>query len=207
MNDVCDEEVLQQLKEHGVEHVALRCAGYNNVALPAAASLGLVVSHVPSYSPESVAEFAVGMILTVVRKYHKAYSRVREGNFLLDGLLGFNLNGKTVGIVGTGKIGLLTGKILSQGFGCRVVAYDLYPKVEVAKEMGIEYVESLEALLNCADIVSLHCPLTEGTRYMLNEETLAMTKKGVVLVNTSRGALIESHALIKYAITVCGDQG
>lgn len=151
----------------------------------------------PAYSPESVAEFAVGMIMTVVRKYHKAYVRVREGNFLLDGLLGFNLHGKTVGIIGTGKIGRLTGKILSRGFGCNVIAYDLFPCAE-AEELGMTYVPTLEALLNQSDIVSLHCPLMESTQYMINEKTLAMTKPGVILINTSRGALIDTMALIGY---------
>lgn len=152
--------------------------------------------HVPAYSPESVAEFAVGMIMTVVRKYHKAYLRVREGNFLLDGLLGFNLKDKTVGIVGTGRIGLLTGRILAKGFGCNVIAYDTYPNPE-AGDYGISYVDTLEDLLVRADIISLHCPLTEGTRYMLNDKTLSKTKKGAILINTSRGALIDTHALIR----------
>jgi lactate dehydrogenase-like 2-hydroxyacid dehydrogenase len=147
-----------------------------------------------------VAEFAVGMILTVVRKYHKSYLRVREGNFLLDGLSGFNLCGKTVGIVGTGKIGLLTGKILAKGFGCNVIAYDLYPNREEAEAHGISYVDSLEELLGTVDIVSLHCPLSDQTKHMINEQTLGHTKKGVILINTSRGALIDSHALIRWEI-------
>lgn len=197
VNDACDEEVMGELKKVGVKYIALRCAGYNHVDLSAAARFNIKVVHVPAYSPEAVAEFAVGMLLTVVRKYHKSYMRVREGNFLLDGLLGFNLCGKTVGIVGTGKIGLLTGKILAKGFGCKVIAYDLYPVAEEkAREFGIEYVESLESLLRTADIVSLHCPLTEGTKYIINEETLGMMKKGGILINTSRGMLIDTSALI-----------
>lgn len=134
--------------------------------------------------------------MTVVRKYHKAYSRVREGNFLLDGLLGFNLSGKTVGIVGTGKIGLLTGKILAKGFGCNVIAYDLYPS-KFAADYGISYVDTLEELLEKSAIVSLHCPLTDGTKYMINQQTLSQMKKGAILINTSRGALIDTSALIK----------
>lgn len=134
--------------------------------------------------------------MTVVRKYHKAYSRVREGNFLLDGLLGFNLSGKTVGIVGTGKIGLLTGKILAKGFGCNVIAYDLYPS-KFAADYGISYVDTLEELLEKSVIVSLHCPLTDGTKYMINQQTLSQMKKGAILINTSRGALIDTSALIK----------
>lgn len=133
--------------------------------------------------------------MTIVRKYHKSYTRVREGNFLLDGLLGFNLKGKTIGIVGTGKIGLLTGKILSLGFESKVIAYDLYHHHQ-APEFGITYVETLEELLGKADIVSLHCPLMEETKYMINEKTLGQMKKGAYLVNTSRGALIDTTALI-----------
>lgn len=134
--------------------------------------------------------------MTIVRKYHKSYTRVREGNFLLDGLLGFNLKGKTIGIIGTGRIGLLTGKILSRGFESNVIAYDLYHSAQAA-EHGITYVETLEELLGRSDIVSLHCPLLEETKYMINEKTLAQMKKGAYLVNTSRGALIDTIALIK----------
>lgn len=164
--------------------------------MQAAERLGIEILRVPAYSPEAVAEFATGMIMTVVRKYHKAYSRVREGNFLLDGLLGFNLFQKTIGIIGTGKIGLLTGKILAKGFECNVIAYDLYPSKQ-AGEYGIRYVDTLEELLRQSDIISLHCPLTDGTKYMINDTTLGQMKKGVILINTSRGALIDTTALIK----------
>lgn len=221
VNDQCDSEVLSQLQSLGVvrtlfdiitqlsltyislqKYIVLRCAGFNNVDLSTASKLGFKVVNVPAYSPEAVAEFAVGMIMTVVRKYHKAYLRVREGNFLLDGLVGFNLNGKTVGIVGTGKIGLLTGKILSKGFECNVVAYDPYQKnTAAAAEYGVSYVETLEELLGQADIVSLHCPLNDKTKYIINEKTLGQTKKGVILVNTSRGALIDTGALIQFVST------
>lgn len=176
--------------------IALRCAGYNNVDLSAASKLGIKVARVPAYSPEAVAEFAVGMIMTVVRKYHKAYNRVREGNFLLDGLLGFNLNGKTIGLIGTGKIGLITGKILAKGFNCIVIAYDPYPS-PAAAECGINYVQTLDELLERSDIVSLHCPLTESTEYMINDNTLGKMKQGVILINTSRGGLIDTYALIR----------
>jgi len=196
VNDVCNAEVLGRLKALGVKYVALRCAGYNNVDLESAAALDIKVVRVPAYSPEAVAEFTVGMIMTVVRKYHKAYNRVREGNFLLDGLLGFNLHGKTVGIIGTGKIGLLTGKILSRGFGCNVIAYDPYPS-PLAAEHGIEYVQVLDELLERSDIISLHCPLSESTKYIIDDDTLAKTKKGVILINTSRGGLIDTYALIR----------
>ncbi|KAF8423793.1 D-lactate dehydrogenase [Tirmania nivea] len=196
VNDIADAEVLEGLSEQGVKFIALRCAGFNNVDLKKAKELGIKVARVPAYSPESVAEFTVGMIMTVVRKYHKAYNRVREGNFLLDGLLGFNLSGKTVGIIGTGRIGLLTGKILSKGFACNVIAYDVYPNVKAASEYGIKYVDTLEELLKMSDIVSLHCPLMDSTYHILDERTLAQTKKGVVLINTSRGGLINTTALI-----------
>lgn len=164
--------------------------------LERAKAVGIKVCRVPAYSPEAVAEFAVGMILTVVRKYHKSFSRVREGNFLLDGLLGFNLNKKTVGLIGTGRIGLLTGKILAHGFGCNVIAYDVYPN-PTASEYGITYVKTLDELLEVSDIISLHCPLNDGTYHILNDDTLSKTKKGVVLINTSRGGLIDTNALIR----------
>ena len=174
-----------------------QCAGTDNVDIPAAKSLGFKIVHVPSYSPHAVAEFTVGLLLTVIRKYHKAFNRTREGNFSLGGLVGFNLIGKTVGIIGTGQIGLLTGKILAMGFGCKVVAHDPYPNVPRAAEVGVSYVD-LNTLLTESDIISLHCPLTPENRYMINEENLALTKKGVVLINTSRGALMDTKALIKY---------
>ena len=135
-------------------------------------------------------------MLTVIRKYHKSYNRVREGNFLLNDLTGFNLCGKTVGLIGTGKIGLLTGKILSKGFGCTVIAYDPYPNA-AAKDYGIVYVD-LGELLARSDIISLHCPLTNGTAHIMNDEAFSQTKKGVVLINTSRGGLIDTYALIRY---------
>lgn len=178
------------------KYVVLRCAGYNNVDLAAARKQGIKVARVPAYSPEAVAEFTIGMILTVVRKYHKAYNRVREGNFLLENLVGMNLHGKTVGLIGTGKIGLLTGKILAKGFDSTVIAYDPYPS-PAAAENGITYVDKLEDLLARSDIISLHCPLLDSTKYIINETTLGQMKKGVILINTSRGGLIDTYALIK----------
>jgi D-lactate dehydrogenase len=178
------------------KYIVLRCAGFNNVDLKAAAKFNIHVARVPAYSPEAVAEFAVGMLMTVVRKYHKAYNRVREGNFLLDGLLGFNINGKTVGIIGTGKIGLITGKILAKGFGATVIAFDPYPSKQ-AEEYGIAYVDTLEELLSRSDIISLHCPLMDSTKYIINDNSLAQTKPGVILINTSRGGLIDTYALIR----------
>lgn len=174
----------------------MRCAGFNNVDLAAAAQLGILVARVPAYSPEAVAEFTVGMMMTVVRKYHKAYNRVREGNFLLDGLLGFNLHGKTIGIIGTGKIGLLTGRILAKGFNSNVIAYDPYPSPQ-AEEYGLKYVDNLDELFKRSDIISLHCPLMESTKYIINDDSIAKMKKGVVLINTSRGGLIDTYALIR----------
>lgn len=155
------------------------------------------VVHVPSYSPHAVAEFTVGLLLTVVRKYHKAFNRTREGNFSLSGLVGFNLHGKTVGIIGTGQIGLLTGKILSLGFGCNVIAYDLYPNEAVAATQGITY-KTRDEVLKEADVLTLHCPLTPSSHHLLNDETLALTKPGVVIVNTSRGGLVDTKALIRF---------
>lgn len=136
--------------------------------------------------------------MTVVRKYHKAYNRVREGNFLLDGLVGINLHGKTVGLIGTGKIGLITGKILAKGFGCNVIAYDPYPS-KMAEEYGVVYVNALDELLERSDIISLHCPLMDSTKYIINDDTLGKMKRGVILINTSRGGLIDTYALIRYA--------
>ncbi|KAL5354034.1 hypothetical protein ACLOAV_000119 [Pseudogymnoascus australis] len=196
VNDTADAEVLKALSELGVEIIALRCAGIDNVDLTAAAALSITIVHVPSYSPHAVAEFAVGLLLTVVRKYHKAFNRTREGNFSLSGLVGFNLHGKTVGIIGTGQIGLLVCKILSRGFGCNVIAYDLYPNEDKAQEYGFVY-KSRDEVLKEADVLSLHCPLTPSSHYLLNDETLALTKPGVVIINTSRGGLIDTKSLLR----------
>ncbi|RMZ85903.1 hypothetical protein DV736_g6543, partial [Chaetothyriales sp. CBS 134916] len=173
------------------------CAGTNNVDLKKAEALGLKVISVPSYSPHAVAEFTVGLLLTATRKYHKAYNRTREGDFTLNGLVGFNLHEKTVGLIGTGRIGLLTGRILARGMGCNVIAHDPYPNVKAAEEHGVVYVDSLEELLRESDVVSLHCPLMQSTRHILNDKTFALMKPGVVLVNSSRGGLIDTKALIR----------
>ncbi|KAH7344768.1 D-lactate dehydrogenase [Rhizoctonia solani] len=196
VNDDACEDTLKILHSQGIRYIAMRCAGYNNVDLKVAKELGISVVNVPAYSPEAIAEFAVGMLLTIVRKYHKAYNRVREGNFLLDGLMGFNLEGKTIGIIGTGKIGLCTGRILAHGFRAKVVGYDPYPNPTAAAENGIQYV-SLEELFKTSDVISLHCPLTPETKYIVNEEALKTTKPGLVIVNTSRGALINTSDLIQ----------
>lgn len=193
VNDTVDEEVLMELAERGVKAILLRCAGFNNVDLEAAQRLRIMVANVPSYSPEAVGEFAVALIQTLNRKTHRAYNRVREGNFALDGLLGKTLYGKTVGILGTGKIGVAAARIM-KGFGCRILAFDPY-KSAAFEEYG-EYC-SLEELLPQCDIVSLHCPLMDKTRHIINVDTLAQMKKGAMLVNTSRGGLLDTAAVIE----------
>jgi D-lactate dehydrogenase len=193
VNDQVTEKVCAQLAAAGVRIIALRCAGFNNVNLEAARKYQLRVCRVPSYSPESVAEHAVAMILTLNRKTHKAYNRVREQNYSLNGLLGFNLFGKTVGVVGTGNIGVCFCKIML-GFGCRVIAYDIAKNPSLEK-LGVEYVP-LEEVLKAA-IVSLHCPLTPQTHHLINEQTLQQMQPGVMLINTSRGGLIDTKAVIQ----------
>lgn len=193
VNDSLDEAVLIGLREAGVEAVVLRCAGYNNVDLDAARRLGLFVARVPAYSPEAVAEHAMALIMTLNRKTHRAYNRVREGNFALDGLLGETLFGKTAGVVGTGRIGLAMARIL-HGFGCRVLGFDPYPSPDFA--VWGESVP-LDGLLAASDIVSLHCPLTAATHHLIDGDALARMKPGAMLVNTSRGALIDTPAVIE----------
>ena len=190
VNDTVNAAVIDRLYEYGVRLIALRSAGYNNVDLRAAFGKIHVV-HVPAYSPYAVAEHAIALLLTSVRRIHKAYNRTREFNFSLNGLTGFDFHGKTVGVVGTGKIGRIFIDIC-RGFGMNVIAYDLFP----AKDSGITYV-SLEELLEQSDIISLHCPLTDETRHMINAEAIGKMKKGVVIVNTSRGALIDAEALLE----------
>lgn len=193
VNDKLNAEVMAALHEKGVRIVALRCAGFNNVDLEAAKKFGIGVCRVPAYSPEAVAEHAVAMILTVNRKTHKAYNRVREQNFSLNGLLGYNLSGKTVGVVGAGKIGKAFIRIML-GFGCKILAHDLYPD-DVLAGKGVAYV-SLPELFQQSDIVSLHCPLTKDNRYLINREALSLMKPGVTIVNTSRGALLNTADII-----------
>ncbi|MDJ0588424.1 MAG: 2-hydroxyacid dehydrogenase [Pleurocapsa sp. MO_226.B13] len=194
VNDRLEHEIIKALHQQGVKLIALRCAGYNNVDLKATDELGITVVRVPAYSPYAVAEHAIALILTLNRKIHRAYNRVREGNFALNGLLGFDLHERTVGIIGTGKIGRITGQIL-HGFGCQILAYDLYPNRDFAERYG-EYV-SLEKLLSSSDIISLHCPLTPETHHLIDGQAVSMMKTGVMLVNTSRGALIDTRAVIK----------
>ena len=190
VNDTVNATVIDALQELGVKLVALRSAGYNNVDIRHAFGKVHVV-HVPAYSPYAVAEHAMAMLLTSVRRIHKAYNRTREFNFSLNGLTGFDFHGKTVGVIGTGKIGRIFIDIC-RGFGMNVLAYDLFP----AKDSGIRYV-SLPELFEQSDIISLHCPLTEDTHHMIGAEAIAKMKKGVVIVNTSRGALIDAEALLE----------
>lgn len=194
VNDELHADVLGMLHAQGVRLVALRCAGFNNVDLVAAQKLGVTVCRVPEYSPYSVAEHTVALILALNRKTHRAYARVREGNFALDGLLGFDLHGKSVGVVGTGKIGAAFMRIMA-GFGCTLLAHDLYPNPECGA-LGAQYV-SLPELLAGSDIVSLHCPLTPATRYLINRDAVRTMRRGAMLINTSRGAVVDTLALIE----------
>lgn len=194
VNDKLNRQVIEVLAQKGVKLIALRCAGFNNVDLLAAKEFGIQVCRVPAYSPEAVAEHTMAMLLTLNRKTHKAYNRVREQNFALNGLLGFNLHQKKIGVIGTGKIGRAFIKI-ALGFGAEVIAYDLYPDSQV-KEMGIRY-ESLENLFGESDIISLHCPLTPDNHYLINKNTLDKMKDGVTIINTSRGNLINTNDAIR----------
>jgi D-lactate dehydrogenase len=179
-----------------VELVALRCTGFNTVDVDSAKKLKLTVTRVPVYSPYAVAEHAVALLLTLNRKIHRAFNRVRELNFSLNGLIGFDLYGKTAGIVGTGKIGRVTGQIL-RGFGMRVLAYDPFPDHEWAKQTGVEYTDALSEVLRNSDVVSLHTPLTPETRHTIRAETIELMRPGSILINVSRGALVDTTALIQ----------
>jgi len=194
VNDRADAEALRVLAAGGVRLLALRSAGFNHVDLPEAKRLGLAVGRVPAYSPEAVAEHTAALILALNRKIHRAYARVREGNFALEGLLGFDLHGRTVGVIGTGQIGAVFARIMA-GFGCRLLGYDPHPN-PACLALGMEYRE-LDALLPEADIVSLHCPLTPATRHLINAARLLRMKPGAMLVNTSRGAILDTAAVVE----------
>ncbi|MBI4658213.1 MAG: 2-hydroxyacid dehydrogenase [Verrucomicrobia bacterium] len=194
VHDVADRRCLATLSQSGVRLLALRCAGHNNVDLNAAREQNIAVVRVPAYSPHAVAEHAVGLLLTLSRKIHRAYNRVREHNFSLNSLIGFEVFDKTVGIVGTGKIGRITAEIF-RGFQAKVIAYDPAPMREWAAQQGVNYAD-WETLLTQSDILSLHLPLLPETNHLLNAEAFARMKHGVVIVNTSRGKLIDTRALI-----------
>jgi D-lactate dehydrogenase len=194
VNDQLNSTVLTTLAGQGTRLVALRSAGFNNVDLIAARESGLTVVRVPAYSPYAVAEHTVGLILTLNRKIHRAYARVREGNFALDGLLGYDLHGRTVGIIGTGKIGAVVARIMN-GFGCRLLACDPFPNPD-CERLGLKYVPR-RRLFAASDIVTLHCPLTPETRRLIDAEALGQMKSGVMLINTGRGALIDTQAVIE----------
>lgn len=194
VNDEADRTILTELAENGTWVIALRCAGYNNVDLVAARELGLKVVRVPAYSPEAVAEHAVGLMMTLNRRIHKAYQRTRDANFSLEGLVGFNMYGRTAGVIGTGKIGIATLRIL-KGFGMRLLVSDPYPN-QAALDLGAEYVD-LDTLYRESDVISLHCPLLQENYHLLNGEAFARMKNGVMIINTSRGGLLDANAAIE----------
>ena len=194
VNDKLDNNLLQQIASAGIKAIFLRCAGFNNVAISTATTLGIKVYRVPAYSPYAVAEHAVALVLTLNRKTHKAYNRVKEYNFSIERLHGFDVHGKTVGVIGTGTIGLVFAKIML-GFGCKVIAFDP-TESDDAKQLGIQYV-ALEDVLKQADILSLHCPLNQHTRHMISTKEFSIMKHGAMLINTSRGALIDTKEAIE----------
>ena len=194
VNDTADAAVIDALVANGVKLLALRCAGFNNVDLKAAKGK-LPVVRVPAYSPYAVAEYSLALMLSLNRKIHRAYWRTRDGNFSLNGLMGFDMHGKTIGIIGTGKIAKILIRLL-KGFGMRILAYDLYPDMKFAGEEGISYV-SLDELYRESDIISLHCPLTDQTKYMIDKDSIDKMKEGVMIINTGRGLLINTNDLIE----------
>lgn len=195
VNDDASANTLEQLAAGGTQLIALRCTGFNNVDLEVAAALGIKVVRVTVYSPFSVAEHVVALLQCLNRKIHRAYNRTREGNFTLDGLMGFDLYGRTVGVVGTGKIGRIFAKIMKNGFECEILGYDVYHNPEFEDEIGGKYV-SLPELFSQSDIISLHCPLTSENHYMIDQTAISHMKPGVILINTSRGGLVDTEAVI-----------
>lgn len=194
VNDKLDKTLLELMAQKGIKLIALRSAGFNNVDIEAAAKLGIKVFRVPAYSPQAIAEHAVALIMSLNRKIHEANARVSKNNFSIEGLVGFNLHEKTVGVIGTGKIGTAFCKIM-KGFGCQVIAYDIAESEEV-KNIGIEY-KSFNDLLKFSDIISLHCPLNAQTKYLMNGEAFSKMKKGVMLINTSRGGILNTMEAIE----------
>ncbi len=195
VNDNADKDSILKLKENNIDLIALRCAGYNNVDLKTAYENKIHIVRVPAYSPYAVAEHTIALLLTLNRKTHKAYLRTRELNFSINGLMGFDIYNKTVGVIGTGQIGKIVIQIL-KGFGVRILAYDVYPDKAFSEKVGFEYTD-LEQIFKESDIITLHCPLTPETKYIINEESIAKMKDGVMIINTSRGKLIDTKALIK----------
>lgn len=193
VNDLLDAATLEKLAKGGTRFIAMRCAGFNNVDLSAAAALGIQVARVPAYSPHAVAEHTVALLLCLNRHVHKAYNRVREGNFSIEGLLGDDLHGKTIGVIGTGTIGRIFARIMT-GFGCEVLAHDVAPHPD-CEALGVKYV-SLGELIERSHAISLHCPLTPQTHHLIQAETLGRMRDGVFIINTSRGALIDTEAAI-----------
>jgi len=196
VQDRVNNTVMDTLAKNGVKIIALRCAGFNNVDLDSAKKNNISVVNVPAYSPHAVAEHAIGLILSLNRRIHHAYLRVRDGNFSLKGFLGFDLYNKTAGVIGVGKIGQEAAKILKLGMRCKVLAYDPYPNKELEKEGIVKYVD-LDDLLKDSDIITMHCPLTPQTKHMINKMSIAKMKRGVMLINTSRGAVIETRDTIE----------
>lgn len=195
VNDIADARIIEGMAANGVKLLALRMAGFNNVDLRAAREAGIKVVRVPAYSPYAVAEYAVALMLALDRKIHRAYWRTRDGNFSLHGLMGFDMHGKTVGIIGTGKIARILIKILN-GFGMKILAYDVYPDFKFAADNKVTYT-SLEELYKHSDIISLHCPLTEATKYIINKDSIRQMKNNVMIINTGRGMLIHTNDLIE----------
>ncbi|MBR3027197.1 MAG: 2-hydroxyacid dehydrogenase [Bacteroidales bacterium] len=195
VNDPVNADIVRAMADHGVKLIALRCAGYNNVDLQAAAEVGIRVVRVPAYSPHAIAEYALALMLAADRHIPRAVTRTRDGNFSLQGLLGFDLYGKTLGVIGTGKIAKVLVRMLS-GFGMTILGYDPYPDEEFALVNAMQYV-TLDELFQRSDIITLHCPLTPETRYVINAESIAKMKDGVMIVNTGRGQLIDTNALIE----------
>ncbi|MEO0043618.1 MAG: hypothetical protein RL329_3066 [Bacteroidota bacterium] len=194
VNDKLDKTTIDKIAHNRIKIIALRCAGFNNIDLDAARLNQIKVVRVPAYSPQAVAEHAVALILTLNRKTHKAYNRIRESNFSLENLIGFNLYNKTIGVIGTGQVGIAFSKIM-QGFGCKVIAYDI-KKAIVLESTGVEY-RTLDDLLRQADIISVHCPLNPQTRHLINKEAFDKMKKGAMLINTSRGAVMQAADAIQ----------
>jgi len=194
VNDIADAEIIDTLAENGVKLIALRCAGFNNVDISAAQGK-IAVVRVPAYSPYAVAEHAVALMMALNRKTHRAYLRTRDGNFALNGLMGFDMHGKTAGIIGTGKIAKILIHIL-KGFGMNILAYDLYPDYNFARENDVVYT-TMDELYHNSDIISLHCPLTDQTKYLINDYSISKMKDGVMIINTGRGQLIHTNALIE----------